>query len=287
MIRRSIAAFTGAVALAGILAWQASAERTVPISEVSHIHGMAVDPSDPSRLLLATHYGVWRTAPDGTATLVSDTQDDFMGFTAHPEDADVFFASGHPARGGNLGFIRSDDGARTWTEISPGANGPVDFHAMDVSPADPNVVYGLYGDLQISFDAGETWRVAGTPPADVIGLAASAEDPFTLYAATRAGLLVSRDGGKSWEAAYAARQPASAVEVAQDGTAYAFVVGEGLLRRSQPRQPWQPVNNDFGDRVLLHLTVDPADPSRVFAVTDSGAVLASSDGGESWAAFEG
>ena len=285
--RTLLAAFAGAAVLAGVVAWQVSAEKTVPISEVSHIHGMAVDPSDSSQLLLATHYGVWRTQPDGTATRISDTQDDFMGFTAHPEEPGVFFASGHPAGGGNLGFLRSDDAGATWEQVSPGANGPVDFHAMDVSPADPNVIYGLYGDLQVSFDGGETWRIVGRPPADVFSLAASAQDAATVYAATRAGLMVTRDAGASWEPAHLMREPASVVEVAPDGTAYAFVVGQGLLSTTEPSLLWRSVNNALGDRVLLHLAIDPADTNRVFAVTDRGELLASSDGGQSWSAFEG
>lgn len=284
---RTIAASIGAAALAGAIAWGVAAETTVPLSGVLHIHGMAVDAADRSRLLLATHHGVWRTGPDGTATLVSETQDDFMGFTAHPADEGVFFASGHPAGGGNLGFVRSDDGARTWSRIAMGGDEPADFHAMDVSPADPAIVYGLYGELRVSRDGGESWRAVGAPPADVIALAASAEDASTVFAATRSGLLVSRDAGASWEAAHPARQPASAVEVAPDGTGYAFVVGQGVLRRAGPGLPWEPAGEGFGDRVLLHLTADPADPSRVFAVTDEGVVVASPDGGESWAAFGG
>ncbi len=102
--RTLLAAIAGAAALAGASVWQASAADTVPISEVSHIHGIALDPTDPERLYLATHFGVWRTAPDGTATRISEAQDDFMGFTPHPQDPDVFLASGHPAQGGNLGF---------------------------------------------------------------------------------------------------------------------------------------------------------------------------------------
>jgi hypothetical protein len=184
--RTLLAAFAGAAALAGVAAWQVLAEMAVPIAEVSHIHGMAVDPSNPSQLLLATHYGVWRTQPDGTATRISETQDDFRGFTAHPEGPEVFFASGHPAAGGNLGFLRSDDAGVKWEQVSPGANEPVDFHAMDVSPPDPNVIiYRLLGDLQVSFDGGETWRIVGRPPADVFSLAASAQDAAKVYAATR------------------------------------------------------------------------------------------------------
>lgn len=285
--RTLLAAIAGAAALAGASVWQASAADTVPISEVSHIHGIALDPTDPERLYLATHFGVWRTAPDGTATRISEAQDDFMGFTPHPQDPDVFLASGHPAQGGNLGFIRSEDAGVSWSQVSPGANGPVDFHAMDVSPADPNVVYGLYGNLQVSFDGGQSWRVKGAPPADVYDIAASARDAATVYAATSAGLMISRDAGASWEPAGSASQPASLVEVGEDGTVYAFVVGQGLLRATEESLAWEPVSTAFGQAVLLHLAIDPADPNRLFVVTSEGAVLASPDAGQSWAPVAG
>ncbi len=79
-----------------------------------------------------------------------------MGFTPHPADESVLYASGHPAGGGNLGFIVSRDGGRGWSSLSPGVGGPVDFHQMDVSKADPSVIYGAHGGLQASRDGGRT-----------------------------------------------------------------------------------------------------------------------------------
>src|SRR3546814_2377830 len=66
-------------------------------------HGIAVDPCNPDRLYLATHHGFFAVGPDGVAQQVSETEDDFMGFTPHPSDPNVLYASGHPAGGGNLG----------------------------------------------------------------------------------------------------------------------------------------------------------------------------------------
>src|SRR3546814_5804623 len=65
-----------------------------------------------------------------------------MGFTPHPADPEVLYASGHPAGGGNLGFIVSRDGGQSWAKLSDGAGGPDDFHQMDISKADPQVIYG-------------------------------------------------------------------------------------------------------------------------------------------------
>lgn len=278
----------GALALAFIGAtagWQSQAGERVSLAEVSHIHGIAVDPSDPQRLYLATHYGVWLSFPDGTAERISDNSNDYMGFSPHPSEANIFFASGHPANGGNMGVIVSQDGARSWQQLASGVDGPVDFHAMDVSAADPNVIYGLYGKVQVSRDGGKSWEVAGTPPADVFDLAASAINPNIVYAATRSGLMVSLDGGKKWNATGTEGQPASMVETAPDGSVYAFVLGSGLMKAPAQALTWQAVTNSFGEQILLHLAFDPGNADRMFAVTEKSKILTSTDGGKNWAAL--
>lgn len=263
-----------------------AAAQSVAVSDLAtqtHIHGLAVDRTDPGRLLIATHHGLFRAAADGEAERISVVQD-FMGFTPHPDDPGTLYASGHPAEGGNLGFVRSDDGGRTWGEVSPGAGGPVDFHQMTVSPADPQTIYGAHGGLQVSHDAGETWSLVGPVPERLIDLAAAAGDPRTLYAATERGLSVSGDGGATWEEVLEGA-PVSMVEVAPDGTLYAFVLGRGLLSWQEGSSEFETVRSDWGDQFLLHLAIDPDDPQRLYGATRDGAILASTDGGQSWLPF--
>lgn len=100
------------------------------LGERTHFHSIAVDQNDSGRLYLATHHGFHRLDLDGMTQQISDVTDDFMGFTPHPSDPDIFFASGHPQRGGNLGVIVSTDGGETWSQRSPGADGPVDFYQL-------------------------------------------------------------------------------------------------------------------------------------------------------------
>lgn len=271
-----------AAATAAGFGWSSSQAQSMPIADVSHIHGIAVNLSDPSRLYLATHDGVFLTSPDGTAEKVSSNTDDYMSFTSHPSDANTFFASGHPKTGGNSGFLVSRDGTSSWEQVSPGVNGPVDFHAMTVSPADPNVLYGLYGEIQTSADGGKTWEVVGAPPADIYGLAASVSDPKMVYAATGQGVMVTRDGAKTWEPSGPAGQPASFVKAAPDGTVYAFVVGSGLVKLAKSASEWEPITNRFGNRILIHFAADPSNPDNLFAVTQQSEVIVSSDGGKSW-----
>ncbi len=274
-----IAGFAIAAAAAGSAAG-AEAVSVSQLREHTHIHGLAVDRQDSEKLLIATHHGLFRSGPDGKAELISAVQD-FMGFTPDPSDPNSLYASGHPAGGGNLGFIASTDNGVTWDSISPGADGPVDFHQMTVSLANPQVLYGAYGALQISKDVGKTWSVVGPPPEKLIDLAASAKNAGTLYAATEGGLSVSRDGGQSWETVVQGA-PVSLVEVTADGFIHAFVLGRGLVRSAESEMDFKTLSDAWGDQILLHLAVDPADKDRMFAATHQGDILASIDGGANW-----
>ena len=264
------------------------ADETLSLAELSkgtHYHGVAVDARDGSRVFLATHHGVFVVTPDGRATRISQDTNDYMGFTPHPSDVEVLYASGHPVGGGNLGFITSADGGRTWRQLSKGVRGPVDFHQMDVSKADPQIIYGTFGGIQVSRDGGENWTIAAPLPNDVIDLAASAVDGDRLYASTRGGLLYSSDGGRSWAAAHPGQLPATMVQTGHEGELYAFVVGLGLIRTREPNLDWEVLSNVFGKRYVMHLAVDPNSAKRIYVVTQKNDLLFSTDGGRAWAEY--
>ena len=278
-------ALTAAAAAGWLLAGRtfSATETTVSaLAKETHFHGIAVDPNDPSQIYLATHHGFFVVGRNGTATRLSENRDDFMGFTPHPTDSSVLFASGHPASGGNLGFIVSTDGGRSWAKLADGVGGPVDFHQMDISKADSQVIYGVYGDLQVSRDGGRAWDQVGAAPEGLIDLAASAKDVNRLYAATKSGLFFSKDGGRTWRVAYIPKRPATLVATGNPGEVYAFVVGVGLLRTTEPKLNWSVVNNGFGEGYVIHLAIHPTDKSTLYAVTHKGEVLASTDGGQTW-----
>jgi len=250
-------------------------------------HGISVDANDSSRIYLATHHGLFVVAPNGDADRVSDLQADFMGFTPHPTDSNIFYASGHPAKGGNLGVIKSVDGGKSWEKIADGIGGPVDYHQMDVSKANPNIVIGNSRGLQMSKDGGKTWKMVGPMPKGTIDLAASGKDENTIYAATQGGIVRSTDGGKSWAPAHTLRRTVTMIDAAADGKLYAFMIGTGLIRTTEPGLNWRLVNNNLGNEFILHLAVDPSDQQNMYAVTFNQqtrklSITASIDGGANW-----
>lgn len=270
-----LAAGTAAPALA-------QAMSAADLAANTHIHGLSFDRANPGKIFVATHHGLMHASLDGLVTAVSAAKDDFMGFTPHPTDTAILFASGHPAAGGNLGFIKSTDSGKTWTHVSPGAAGPVDFHQMGVSPSNPDVLYGSFGGIQASRDGGSTWAIVGESPEGLIDLAVSPVDPEKLYAATKTGLMVSRDGAKSWEALIAGA-PVTTVELAADGTIYVFAHGRGMLRASESNLNFETIGQGAaGADYLLHLAVDKTAPQRLVAVTGEQAIVVSTDAGVTW-----
>ncbi|HSG96141.1 MAG TPA: hypothetical protein VLA28_11515, partial [Afifellaceae bacterium] len=250
------------VSLAALLALgaaQAVAE-VIPIEKISHIHDLSVDPDNPERLYLATHHGMFLAGPDGKAAPVGSAKDDFMSFAADPANPDIFYASGHPPGGGNLGLMMSPDRGVSWKAVSPGVGGPVDFHAMAVSPADPKVIYGIYGELQVSRDGGASWSKVGPVPQKTFALSGSTLDSQTVYAAGVNGLFVSRNGGQSWDPALMQQRPTTVVEVSPSGRLFAFVYGVGLVQRDESASRWSVQSSDFGKRYIVKLAFDPRDP---------------------------
>jgi photosystem II stability/assembly factor-like uncharacterized protein len=258
----------------------------------THFHGIAVAAGEPSRLYLATHHGLYAVAADGGADRISSDGNDYMGFTPHPGDPDILHGSGHLAGGGNMGFISSRDGGKTWRKLSDGIGGPVDFHQMDVSKADPLVIVGMSRGLQISRNGGRSWEMIGPGPAGLIDLAASAKDGNTFYAATRRGLVRSTDGGRTWKPAHLVRRPTTMVHVTAEGVVYAYQIGTGLMKTAEPGLNWRIVNSNFGQSYMVHLAADPTNPKLLYAITTNQQrrtqlVIFSRDGGRSWKALGG
>lgn len=261
-------------------------EAARPLSGTLHIHDIAFGPADSSLLFVATHQGVFLIAPDGMGSQVSDEASDVTSIVFDPGDPMRLLMSGHLSNGRSLGVVTSRDSGHSWQESPLGVDGPRDFNDLAVSPAAPDVLYGVSQWVYISRDGGTVWETTGSTPSTVHDLAVSAYDPGILYAATEKGLLLSLDEGKTWDPIAGDQgEPATMVQSGPDGSVYAFIVGSGLIKAPASNLVWAPLSAEIPDDVMLRLAIDSSNDSHMFAVTQHSRIIRSVDGGVSWTAF--
>lgn len=266
-----------------------SANPLTPVTPITHGHGLAVDRADANKLYVATHHGLMVLLNEKDLYRVGRGIDDYMGFSLHPTEPNVLFSSGHPSFGGNIGVQRSNDGGVTWEKLSNGVNGPVDFHAMAVSPVNSDIIYGWYrGNLQKSADGGKNWEIINR---DILAvqLAADSQDEQTLYAATPdgRGVLASRNGGADWSALSPALEggPVSAIAVHPADAKQLLVFSEalgGLGKSIDGGDGWKKIQEPFAGETILHMAFQPQNPAIVYALTHKNSVYKSTDTGEIW-----
>ena len=265
------------------------ASNLYPEQSISHGHGLAVDVSDPNKVYVATHYGLLLLQNEKDLYRVGKSRDDYMGFSPHPTEANVFFSSGHPSTGGNIGFQKSEDGGVTWKKISSGVNGPVDFHAMAVSPVNPNLIYGWFqGKLQRSTDQGKTWEIVNSDLLPVY-LAADSQDENVAYAATPKGqgVMISRDKGATWSSLSPALEggAVSVIAIHPQDSKMLLTFSEklgGLGKSTDGGTTWKKVSEEFGGETILHIAFSRSTPNIVYALTHENKLYKSSDAGDTW-----
>lgn len=266
-----------------------SSDALTPEQSITHGHGLAIDVNDPSKLYIATHAGLFVLINDKDLFRIGKSTDDYMGFSPHPTDANILFSSGHPSNGGNIGFQKSDDGGFTWTKVSDGENGPVDFHAMAISPVNPNLIYGWYqGGLQRSPDQGDNWEIVNRDISP-ISLVADSRDENILYAATATGqgVLISRDKGVTWTPLSPALEGGAVSVVAVDPTdpktllAFSQVLG-GLGKTTDAGKTWKKNGEGFHGEVVIYIAFSKANPNLVYALTFGNRLYKSLNSGDTW-----
>ena len=260
-----------------------------PEQAISHGHGLAVDVKDSNKLYIATHYGLMVLVNEKDLFRIGKSRDDYMGFSPHPAEATTFFSSGHPSYGGNIGFQKSDDGGLTWKKVSNGVNGPVDFHAMAVSPVNPNLIYGWYqGNIQRSTDQGKNWEIMNRDLLAVY-LAADSQDENTVYAATPRGqgVMVSRDKGVSWNSLSPELEGGAvsviAIHPKDANILLAFSEKLGGLEKSIDKgKTWQKIGESFNGETVLHVAFDRNNPDIVYVLTHENKLYKSVNAGDAW-----
>lgn len=253
-----------------------------PVSSITHGHGLAVDAKDSSKVYIATHHGLLVLLSDKDLFAVGSKRDDYMGFSKHPIDSNIFFSSGHPATGGNIGFQKSEDGGFTWKKISDGLEGPVDFHAMTVSPANPNLIYGWFrGAIQRSIDGGKNWQMFPNNFV-VVNLATDPNDENIVYAASPQGLMVSTDKGEQWNALMDGFVSTLAVNPKNSQSLISFSEKQRLAKSENGGKTWTKISESFSGETPLFLAFDSIQPDTIYTLTEKNSLYKSTDSGTIW-----
>lgn len=249
-----------------------------PVTEWNDVHGLAINPENPREVYVATHRGLIRGVDDKDWSRVGDSRDDLMGFSMHPKNGSIFWSSGHPTLGGNLGVRISNDGGFTWNKI---ALDGVDFHAMAVSPADPNAMWGYWrGALYHSTDGGHDWSTIGTNTPQVRALTADPKNATTAYATTGAGPVVSRDSGATWTPLAGIPALGLAVDPTKPRIMYAGLDG-GISKSTDAGASWTRTSFDKGGSIA-YLAVNPNDGNVVYAASYQTGLYKTTDAGATW-----
>lgn len=261
------------------------------VAEISHVHGLAVNTNGPEPLWVATHHGLFRgpTADKGWLH-PGGPRHDYMGFSAAP--GPVFFVSGHEQpTGRNMGVRRSEDGV-AWTKVAHDAE--VDFHAMAVG-GKGQAIYGWYGRLYRSLDAGRTWehpagRDLPRPPpttqrgpyGSLLAMAVHPIEPKVLLVATEQGLYVSTDGGEIFSGGGSGPVMAVTFAPSNGQVIYAALHNQGIARTRDGGTKWETLAWPAPNDQPWFLAVDPTNPSRLYAAGQSTVFRRSDDGGATW-----
>jgi hypothetical protein len=126
-----------------------------------------------------------------------------------------------------------------------------------LSRVNGHLLAGTNDGVVRSVDGGSSWTPSGIPGAFVWDLAASPDDPHTLYAVTEpAALHRSRDGGQSWSEIPSFRQAPGVEE-------------------------WCLPRTEIAGRART-VTIDPTDPGHWLVGVEVGGVYETLDGGTRW-----
>jgi photosystem II stability/assembly factor-like uncharacterized protein len=187
------------------------------------------------------------------------------------------------------GVFRTEDGGRTWTQISPQGSGEIHkVESIAIDPNDPNIIYaGTWHLPWKTTDGGATWRnlKAGLiDDSDVFSIILDPKFPSTVYLSACSGIYKSETSGEQFKKVQGIPSTARRTRVLmQDPKSLNIVYAgttEGLYKTQDGGTVWTRMTGP--DVIINDIYVDPQNPQRVLLATDRSGVLASDDAGASF-----
>ena len=188
-------------------------------SAQNHVHSLVILPDAHQTMVLATHYGIfrsldhgasWQKTSGGPGQQMQGVMTYWLSYNAlNPQRLYVltFYQTGTVPRGSTLGMYTSGDGGATWQLATPDAsvtNSTIDFAvAGNDNPSEVYIYLRELGPLglRVSMDNGQHFSQAGgsLPFGTLLGLQPIPGQPGHLLAYGDQGIASTSDGGYHWQ----------------------------------------------------------------------------------------
>jgi photosystem II stability/assembly factor-like uncharacterized protein len=170
-----------------------AAKPTSGLPNTPDYHSLMISQTDPRSLLLGTHYGLFRSV-DGGRTWAPDalTGQDAMNLVR--SGGQTLWVAGH------MVLTKSTDGGKTWSEARPSGLPGLDVHGFAADPRNARTLYAAIAGkgLYRSTDGGNSFTVVSTDVGPAVMALAVMRDGRILAGDMQQGLMISRDGGRTW-----------------------------------------------------------------------------------------
>ena len=189
------------------------------------------------------------------------------------------------------GIYRSHDGGHAWERISPENHAEIkNVESIAVDPVNPDVIYaGTWHLPWKTEDGGKSWhsiKKGVIEDSDVFSIVIDPAQPGNLFVSACSGIYRSETAGEQFRKIqgipYSARRTRMLQMDPSDHNVVYAGTTEGLWKTTDSGATWKRMT---GPNVVINdVLVDPRRPSRVLLATDRSGVLASDDGGATFAA---
>ncbi|HKF21243.1 MAG TPA: transcriptional regulator [Candidatus Angelobacter sp.] len=193
--------------------------------------------------------------------------------------------------GGLDGVFRSRDGGDTWQRVSPENHAEIkNVESVAIDPANPDIIYaGTWHLPWKTEDGGQTWhsiKKGVIDDSDVFSIVVDGQNSANLYISACSGIYRSDSAGELFRKIqgipYSARRTRVLRIDPRDGNVVYAGTTEGLWKTTDGGANWKRMTG--ANVVVNDVMIDPRQPARILLATDRGGVLASEDGGVTFAA---
>lgn len=272
-------------------------ERITPTDdpELRNFHSVALDPRSTDTVYVGTSHLPWKTVDAGRTWKRAGSKE-----TGMIDDSDIMSIHIDQANPDTVlmsacsGIYRSTDASARWTKIQGIPSTSRRTHTIFQHPTRTDVIFaGTTEGLWLSTGGGkpETWRRVTSLRLTINAVAVHPDRPDRVFLGTEDnGVLISNDGGESYEASNAGFVNRHVRTVLADrterGRVYAGVifdgVNSGLFASEDGGITWQQSMQGMGVRDVYSLYQPAARPETIYAGTNHG-LFRSDDHGRNWA----